>query len=144
MKKKIKNRRHTSSGSRKLLKKQTCSSANDIPNTSAGEGKRREDEDDGPVLPLAAPLRLPPAIAARAAKVRRAPPFTSRLCVCMCVCEGRGRRHACKSKHRPRRVCLCNSCRGYDNTDGNSGALCVCVRLQIMLILDCPQTATIL
>lgn len=76
-----------------MLKKQTCSSMNDVSNTSAGEGKRREDEDDGAVLPLAAPLRpqhlqLPPAIAARAAKVRRALPSTIRMCVCMCVRAG--------------------------------------------------------
>lgn len=79
-----------------MLKKQTCSSMNDVSNTSAGEGKRREDEDDGAVLPLAALLRpqhlqLPPAIAARVAKVRRALPSTIRMCVRVCACvSGQG------------------------------------------------------
>lgn len=67
-------------------------------------------------------LQMPPACVR--CKSRQGQESTS---VCVRVCVKAGGRHVCKSKHRPRRVCLCNSCCGYDNTDGNSDALCACV-----------------
>lgn len=122
----------TCDGGNSFWNKQRCVWVNDAAVLLEKECAAKDESTAAPSS--TSPLRsgfntsscLLPEDAARAAKVRRALPFTIRARVCVCEREVWG---VWKSKHRPRHVCLCNSCCGYSNSDGNSGALCAFVHV---------------